>query len=46
MSGHRYSALAVWSPLARQYGALTGRLQQVATMSNAIPHTDVRLENH
>jgi hypothetical protein len=27
VSSHRYSALAVWSPLARQNGALTGRRQ-------------------
>jgi hypothetical protein len=27
MSHHRYSALAVWSPLARQNGVLTGRRQ-------------------
>ena len=35
MSGHRYSALAVWSPLARQNGALTGRLQQPAARLRA-----------
>jgi hypothetical protein len=34
VSGHRYSALAVWSPLARQNGALTGRRQH-ASLSHA-----------